>query len=118
MKRLLDILFVLASFLTIYVITNAYMDDQKHDNNISIEISSDLSTLDIPLNNQAHKYSSKEFTAPTTSRTINNNAQLAISIIASYTLHKRVNNISSHSTNCFCYNSQSHKYISYGILRV
>lgn len=117
MKRLLNILFVIVSILTVYVVSSKDTDEQKPNENIGIAIDSPISTLDIPLNNQAHKYSSKEFTVPGTTRTINNTATGVISIIAPYTLHKRVNNISSHSTNYIC-NTLPHRYISYGVLRV
>lgn len=108
MKRLLYILFVLAAALTIQTVISD-VDEPKQTNNIT--------TLDIPLQNQAHKYSSREFTAPTSSRTITHYGVSAIPIIASYTLSKRVNNISSHFTH-YKSNTGSHKYISYGILRV
>lgn len=116
MKRLLDILFVLAAMLTIQIIVSDTGEHIQQDNMDTI-INGTPSTLDIPFNNQAHRFSSREFTAPSSTRTINHTEAGTISVAATYTLHKRVNNISSHFTQRAT-NTGSHKYISYGILRV
>ena len=57
MKRLLDILFVLAAMLTIQIIVSDTGEHIQQDNMDTI-INGTPSTLDIPFNNQAHRFSS------------------------------------------------------------
>lgn len=72
--------------------------------------------LDIPLENQLGRVASKDISTP--QRTASKKApETMASPAAIYTLQKRVHNISSHLTNCDI-KSGSHKFISYGILRV
>jgi hypothetical protein len=112
MKRLLTILFILTVSL-LALDNSASAGKNGMDNNANRVISS----LDIPLNNQIDKYSSKEFTIPSTSSRTITNSSIILSLPASYTLRRRVNIISSHSTHPIL-KSGSHRYLSYGILRV
>lgn len=110
MKRVLYILAAILALTTFDIHISVPIPEAQ------IGGSNTFSTLDIPQNYLIHNYSSKEFTTPSNSRTIERSGT-AISITASYVPLKRTNNISSISTNKDL-KVGFHKYISYGILRI
>lgn len=116
MKRLLNILLISSSLIAIFYMTGKADVAERNDNNTEIVTISNIEVLDIPLENQLRRVISKDFT--NLQRTVSYKTQETMTATAAiYTLPKRVHNISSHLTN-FDIKTGSHKFISYGILRV
>lgn len=115
MKRLLNILLISASLIALLGIVGGDNGAGRNDNIGEIITTSTPGVLDIPTENKLGSLASKEFSNPLRAgNKVDGNTTPIASI---YTLPKRVHNISSHSTNVNL-KTGSHKYISYGILRV
>lgn len=109
MKRLLNILLISASLLTV-IYSCSKIEESKRDNSI-VEISAlSHSMVEAPY--------TEDIEDPRKNAPLERTEVISTTYFASYVLPKRTNIISSHYINPKKYKPHPHKYIMYGVLRV